>query len=378
MFGIPRSAIRTFRPLLGSRGLASLPARRPRYLWDFHIPKNSWGYWHREEWLKPPANNYCQDRARNWVSIPDANLPHPWTCDWARWPHWAADSAEFRFRPLEGTLAASYALSDAPLTPVMFNYVYKVFGCAGSGKFYLYRAVELPSEEQLGPVDAFHGVFSSVDAFIEQADWNSVERLKLVSGETIVAPTASPIAPALPLVNLHGFRVAAQEPYQKRTLMDLSPPPGTLGYLPRTSSRWRFPTDKYPRVSEWPRRPDSALPEPWTSDWELFPGVYEWYSERQLDLEEAFGRPLVGYIPALFREDDGGRGDTVLCPPGGAGTYYLWASDLAIECYSFPSVREMQRFRGVFASVEHFIRVADWNTLEEVPRLVYRDGYWEL
>jgi hypothetical protein len=59
------------------------------------------------------------------------------------------------------------------------------------------------------------------------------------------------------------------------------------------------------------------------------------------------------------------RGDTVLCPPGGAGTYYLWETETR-QLQLDPSGIEMQRFPGIFASVEHFVGTADWNRLEGV------------
>ncbi|KAJ7021903.1 hypothetical protein C8F04DRAFT_1189504 [Mycena alexandri] len=187
---------------------------------------------------------------------------------------------------------------------------------------------------------------------------------KAVFTEALVA---SSIAPALPLGSGRGFRIAAQEPWssQKRTLWDMCPPPGTFGHIPRNSSRSRSNLARSPRVSEWPRIPDSALPEPWSADWDAFIVCYNWYEEFQVELEERFGRALTGFIPALFQPDDC-RGDTVLCPPGGAGTYYLWGSELRWEVSDPGPMPEMQRFRGVFGSVEHFVRAADWNSLEEV------------
>ncbi|KAJ7032609.1 hypothetical protein C8F04DRAFT_1182799 [Mycena alexandri] len=339
------------------RGLAPVAIRRPRRFWDVHIPKT---------------------RARNWVSIPDANLPEPWTCNWAT-VDWTAEE-----RPLEATLASRYALGNVPLTPVMFNAAEEatVFGCAGTGKFFLHHREWYPpwasGPREVLQVYTFEGIFSSVEAFIEQADWNCMERMEpvgLVQQVSTQPVVPLSIAPALPLISEKGFRIAAEEPYQKRTLWEMCPPPGTLGYKPRRSpDGGRSDSYRYPRVSEWPRTPDAALPEPWSADWDAFARTYNWYDEVQVELEERFGHDLVGLVPALFEPADGYPEDTVLCPPGGAGTYYLWGSSLRWEmCWRAP-MPEMQRFRGVFASVEHFVRAADWNSLEEV--IECNDGYW--
>ncbi|KAJ7274789.1 hypothetical protein C8J57DRAFT_1592128 [Mycena rebaudengoi] len=169
-----RSIIKTFCPR--SRGLASLPVRRPRRFWDLHVPDATWDYRRRVMPHNPPQADRSRERARNWISIPDANLPEPWTCNWVHWPYWAGS------HPLEATLSARYALSDAPLTPVMFNSSNEtattVFACATTGKYYLYYGQwalpELPEE-----VHAFEGAFSSVEAFIEQAGWNRMEKMNL-------------------------------------------------------------------------------------------------------------------------------------------------------------------------------------------------------
>ncbi|KAJ7757959.1 hypothetical protein B0H16DRAFT_1885409 [Mycena metata] len=291
----------------GFRGFSSLPVRQPRRFWDFHVPQGAWDYHPREKTVWPEHDNF-RERARNWVSVPDTNLPAPWSCDWSHWPYAAA---MLEGPPVETSVAASYALSDAPLTPVMFDFGDTVFACART--------------------------------------------------------EASSIAPALPLGSGRGFRVVAQEPYQQRTLWDMCPPPETFGHIPRSPSHssLRFPLALFPRMSEWPQIPDSALPEPWSADWPAFIVCHRWYAEYQVELEERFGRALTGFIPALFQPEDC-RGDTVLCPPGGAGTYYLWGSELRYDMLDPGPMPEMQRFRGVFASVEHLVRAADWNSLEEV------------
>ncbi|KAJ7757956.1 hypothetical protein B0H16DRAFT_1885408 [Mycena metata] len=257
--------MKTVRP--GFRGLAASTTRRPRRLRNMHIPQTvsnlprliaranlpltTWDYWPRKT-EQPHSFGPTLERGRNWVSIPDANLPEPWTCNWttARW------TAEVQ--PLEATLASQYALNNVPLTPVMFNAGdgATVFGCSST-------------------------------AFIEQADWNRMERMDPV-GSTQQAHEAVPSSissPALALIGEKGFRVAAQQPYQKRTLWEMCPPPGTLGYIPRQLPKG-FDWSKYPGVSEWPRTPDTMLPEPWSANWDAFVRAHYWYDEVQAELED--------------------------------------------------------------------------------------------
>ncbi|KAJ7757958.1 hypothetical protein B0H16DRAFT_1822641 [Mycena metata] len=314
------------------------------------------------------------ERARHWVSIPDANLPDPWTCSWAT-VEWTAE-----VRPLEATLASQYALCSESLTPVMCNppKAATVFACASTGKFFLYHrewdfwSNGRPRKEFR--VHAFEGRFPSVEAFIEQADWNRMEQMDPVgSMQQAQEVVPSNIAgSALALTGENGFRVAAQEPYQKRTLWEMCPPQGTLGYIPRQLPN--FDPHDYPDASGWPRTPDAALPEPWSADWRAFVRAHTW-DEVQVDLERRFGRELAGLVPAMFEPADDYPEDTVLCPPGGAGTYYFWGSPLRWEMsWRAQTVPEMQRFRGqVFANVEDFVRTADWNSLEEV---VVDEAYW--
>jgi len=57
-----------------------------------------------------------------------------------------------------------------------------------------------------------------------------------------------------------------------------------------------------------------------------------------------------------------------MCPPGGAGTYYVWYNENRNQEGPWgPWAGDMQRFEGVYASLEHFVRTADWNRLEGVP-----------
>ncbi|KAJ7461149.1 hypothetical protein FB451DRAFT_1181496 [Mycena latifolia] len=246
---------------------------------------------------------------REWTSIPHANLPSPWSCDWACWPHWEKPD------PLE----AVYALSDQPLAPVMFNAFddSTVFACAVTHCVPKTRR-DLP----VGTMYAFDGIFSSVDSFIEEADWNRVELIRAVAEGA-----------------------ADSHPSQKRTLWEA----------------------KMPRASEWARIPEAQLPEPWSCDWPKFVNCHDWYDGDggQEEVRSAYGPALAGLVPALFVPLGPFRGDTVLCRPGGAGTYYLWwnqhRSDSGLVWKG-----AMQRFEGEYASLKHFVRTADWNRLQRV------------
>ncbi|KAJ7765782.1 hypothetical protein B0H16DRAFT_1883199 [Mycena metata] len=349
--GIPRICLTT--------GAGRITLQRLRGAWDYR-PRRS------NPRPLPRAGN-LPARAQNWVSIPDAHLPQPWSCNWRRWPF---ATTEFDLQSLESGLAASYARSSSPLTPVVFEDHTTVFGCAGTGRYYLCYGLPLPlrpAEPGIRPqwhqVYAFEGVFPSLDAFIENADWNRVERVNPV-GEADKALVTSNIAPALPLGSGRGFRIAAQEPYQKRTLWDMCPPPETFGHVPRNTPRSSLKKGKFVNWAQIPI-PDSELPEPWSADWDTFVPGHKWYSEMQVELEERFGRALMGFVPALFSQEDY-REDIVICPPGGAGTYYLWGDSWRWDTSPPDPMPEMQRFRGVFANVDHFVRAGDWNPLEKV------------
>ncbi|KAJ7464446.1 hypothetical protein FB451DRAFT_1403124 [Mycena latifolia] len=173
--------------------------------------------------------------------------------------------------------------------------------------------------------------------------------------------------PDLPLISIKSLRVAADEPYTRRTLWEMCPPHGTFMYQPRIfDPGWderEFAASS--RVHGWPRIPDTQFPEPWSCDWTQYPHCGDWYDSfgPQETVESMHPRDLVGLVPAMFVPPGPDLGDTVLCPPGGAGTYYLWWNDRRASEQA-PWEGDMQRFVGVYASLEHFVRTADWNRLE--------------
>ncbi|KAF7328876.1 hypothetical protein MVEN_02517300 [Mycena venus] len=349
-----------------SREYASLPVRRPRRFWDFHVPKNAWDYRSRNT-LFPGhtiAREHERDLAmRDWVRIPDERLPSPWTCDWFRWRYWTNP------QPLEAVLSTRYSLDNEPLHPIMFadssDHVHTtVFACAKTRRFYLYSGPLFGEEEMLY---AFVGVFSSVEAFIEEADWNQMEQIKPAGGivDTRPAfPLRSVTYAKIPLTSARGFRLAAEERFSKRTLWDMCPPAATFRHRPR-QHRNPFKSGLDERIHEWPYIPDTQLPEPWSCDWSRFEeSIEDWYDVDQDFVWKEYGRELVGFVPALYVPMSPARGDTVICPPGGAGTYYVWYNEGRIQ--DGPWRGEMQRFDGVYASLKHFVQTADWNRLESV------------
>ncbi|KAJ7675521.1 hypothetical protein B0H17DRAFT_1207562 [Mycena rosella] len=306
--------------------------------WDW-LPRSS---------MRPTKTPRPHEQAlavREWVSIPDANLPGPWTCNWACWPFWTHPC------PLEVELAARYALG-APLAPVMFSSfdATTVFACAARRHFYLYYQ-PLPSVRTPPPVTlvVFEGLFPSVEAFIEGADWNRVQELTPSRSWTF------PRTCQFPLVSSGGkFRVAEDEPYPKRTLWDMCPPPGTYGYTPRTFDAVQNPKlslDSTASASGRARLKRNSL------------------SRGRCQVEQYRLRArLHGLIPAMFVPLGPWRGDTVLCPPGGAGTYYLYWNEIRRTGEEWGEWDgEMYKFDGLYASVAHFVRVADWNRLEKIP-----------
>ncbi|KAJ7477438.1 hypothetical protein FB451DRAFT_1557211 [Mycena latifolia] len=357
------------------RGLGSLSAHRPRRFWDLHVPPETWDYRPRMKAASTPwpttRPHEREVAVREWISIPEGNLPSPWSCNWACWSYWADPD------PLEAVLPARYALGNAPLAPVMFNLWDQstVFACAATRKFYFYCTPTewedcVPKTRRDVPAEtmyAFDGVFASVDAFMEDADWNRVELLRAVGeGEDMVPPTEG-LRPSALRLNMSNLRVAAHEPYQKRTLWDACAPPGTPMFKPRILDHDCLP-ERMQRASEWIRIPEAQLPEPWSCDWPKFICCHDWYDGDggQEEVGSVYGPALAGLVPALFVPLGPLRGDTVLCRPGGAGTYYLWWSQPRSDS-GIVWKGAMQRFEGEYASLEHFVRTADWNRLQRVP-----------
>ncbi|KAJ7106928.1 hypothetical protein C8R44DRAFT_941371 [Mycena epipterygia] len=367
---IPRNPI-----VSTNSGLASTPVTRPRRFWDLHVPKTTWDYRHR---VRLPRSTTKADvqRARHWVSIPDTNLPEPWTCDWARWP------SLVNRPPLEAVLPMRYAISDEPLMPIMFGSDsgpgvdgrrVTLFASPRTNTFYLYRSPHEfgdPGYEE-EEMWRFEGVFPSVEVFIEKADWNRIEKIEAGDDEDEESAVRLVSKITYPKFVAKDGRIAANQPYSQRTLWDMCRPPGTYLYQSRDFQncyKLEGGSSLARALREWPRIPDAHLPEPWSCRWEFFVETDEWYDSDESAakiLVEEYGPALDGFVPAMYVPLRLACGDVVLCPPGCAGTYYLWwteGRDLNDNLTG-----GLQRFSGLYSSVQHFVRTADWNKLEPVP-----------
>lgn len=110
---------------------------------------------------------------RKWGSVPDEQLPEPWSCNWARWGHvneWFEQPFDLGCRK---DLQERYRV--AGLVPVMFI----SYGCQGRGPmilsgndiYYLYN------HAMNDWLMRFDGTYTSVQDFIENGDWNRMKMM---------------------------------------------------------------------------------------------------------------------------------------------------------------------------------------------------------
>ncbi|KAJ6552260.1 hypothetical protein DFH09DRAFT_1086038 [Mycena vulgaris] len=352
--------------LSSSRGLATLPVRRPRRFSDFHVPQATWDYQPRRI-RKPCETTRPHERdvaVRESISIPDTNMPGP--VDVRLSPLALLGQAHSR---LEAVLALRHGISDRRLIPIMFNCFDQttVFACAESKKSYLYYGptgwvqVQWPSEETML---SFDGVYPSVDAFFEEADWNRMERVHAVGGVAVQRDSASlqtnRTQEAHSGICARPWYPAFLNPFVIRSFSVQ----GAYMYESREEDRFEATPDESDHF---------GLPEPWSCEWYTFVARGDWYElepgqRGQEDIVEMYGPELAGLVPAMFESQETWRGNTVLCPSGGAETYYLWWSEIRQPDGIWgPIIGEIHRFAGLYVSVEHFVRAADWNHLESVP-----------
>ncbi|KAJ7174550.1 hypothetical protein C8R46DRAFT_1252188 [Mycena filopes] len=326
------------------------PQIRPHRSWDFHIPKETWDTQFRTH-LHPTCVAWNRDHGlirdnavRTWISIPDVNLPSPWSCKWEEWRHW-------RLHPLDFDLA-------------MLDNNSTVFACASSGKFYLYGYDYVQDPEFGDPrLFVFDGVFPTVEAFFDDADWNLLKELDSVAEDTdrqdLTPYSREPYK--FPPIRMERLRVAANEPYPRRTLWDTCPPEGAFMHRPRNLEQFGEWGPLSPRSATWPRIPDTRLPAPWSCA-----NKSSAYDSQPWVLQHDYGIGYNNLVRAIFVPDmEEYRGDIVLSAPGGVGTYYLWWSESHIARVELWE-GDLQRFHGTYASLEDFIHRADWNRLETI------------
>ncbi|KAJ7670516.1 hypothetical protein B0H17DRAFT_1183692 [Mycena rosella] len=245
----------------------------PLYLLGLHKSETPWGFEPRKLRDALAAERRIVDTAiRDWCSIPDIHLPEPWTCNWAKFTWWYSNS-------VNADLRQTYGLG--PLTPIMFRADHTdTVVVESAGVFYLYENPEdrelLRFYEGTMGVSAlshilyqFAGTFSSVEDFIQNADW---KRMSVVVPRTASETTISqrnPDAPMIPMTSHGGeLRITTTKSYTKRTIWDISRRPGVWGYEPRLNkilNSSREPPESDPRA--WGNIPDDELPEPWSCDW---------------------------------------------------------------------------------------------------------------
>ncbi|KAJ7263920.1 ankyrin repeat-containing domain protein [Mycena rebaudengoi] len=224
-------------------------------------------------------------------------------------------------------------------------------------RLYLYEKPRKYEEIEKGLCE-FAGEFSSVEAFIEEADWNEVEQVKStgdivgISGSSLEWRHETGLPPQIchisktPIDEQH-----ARVPSRRRGAI------GTFMYHPPNGT---------PNIgSTNPAIPSATSGHTSSTCTSLNRGPED--SQEFVRLQ--YGCDLAGLVPAMYVPLHVYRGDTVTT--GGAGTYYLWCNEFRQNVIpSLPWTGDMQRFDENYASLEHFVRMADCNRLDAVQ---YKD-----
>ncbi|KAJ7272363.1 hypothetical protein C8J57DRAFT_1467814 [Mycena rebaudengoi] len=349
-------------------GPAALTSGPPLVLHGLHNAETPWGY--EERVVRAPfleQSKKIDAAVRDWCAIPDAYLPSPWSCDWSNWHGWC-----YGPELLQDSLCRLYHIAGS-LNPIMFRrFLTTVF--EARGVFYLFGPAFWDREEH-GRHHHFYrfpGSYSSVEAFLENCDWNGMEEMECISPSDRIAASVEPCLP-LPLTeSQNGLRLASIEPYRKRNLMATLSPKGTWGYLPRRYERCGLELLSDPRIATWPAIPDEQLPAPFTCDWTAFSPVDNWFDigidGSQIELRHRWGVPDL--TPVMFmshsRFDCRYHLPTVL---RAEGKYYFWRWE------DDPYDDWLREFEGSYESVEDFIQNADWNKLS--GRMVENENWYE-
>ncbi|KAJ7903850.1 hypothetical protein B0H13DRAFT_2025563 [Mycena leptocephala] len=297
--------------------------------------------------------------------IPDTKLPEPWTCNWEHWHGW-----DWRI-PLVYEVGRWFNIRR-PLNAIMFQSRTTVFESRGA--FYLCD-IDWLDLKLIPKMYRFRGLFSSVEDFIENGDWNAMEELEY---NPLTGAETPPYGPDTEEPSAHssgsGFRTAADQPYQKRTLWDMAHPKGSWGYEARVFNEDDSDGDDWGlhdsaeavelALKEWGSIPDDRLPEPWSCDWARWGYIKAWLGQppfdagHQAELQELYG--IAGLIPVMFFPYPQDRGPMVLSADG---VYYLFNHDY--EDW-------LMRFDGRYASAEDFIENGDWNRLSKID-IIYAE-----
>ncbi|KAJ6554350.1 hypothetical protein B0H19DRAFT_1262723 [Mycena capillaripes] len=352
----------------------------PLLLQDLHKFETPWGFERRELRDAVSAHRHLVDTAvQKWCSIPDDELPEPWSCNWDGFEWWY-------LRSVNAELRNRYGLES--LTPVMFDCPYHpTIVLEAGGVFYLYDTLTLMNEiprlyqDILGASQSWHtgilhqfaGVFSSVEDFIENADW---KKMKLVlpqkpDGEpTSLIFHQEAVFSTLPITSHGGEIRIAKHKSQKRTMWDLyRPPVSAWGYEPRfdrISRSFLSSRVSAKALRNWGNIPDKDLPEPWTSNWLDWDTAERWdgppdydFSYYKVDLERRFGIPALE--PMMFKQSSSFYMRTIL---SSGGRYYLQEDD---------RVGSLWEFGGTYVSIEDFLQNGDWNMLKERDEIFSSD-----
>ncbi|KAJ7665271.1 hypothetical protein DFH06DRAFT_309687 [Mycena polygramma] len=166
--------------------------------------------------------------AHRYFFIPDEQLPEPWTCKWETW-----HALDWKTPPVYEV--GTWFGIPRPLNAIMFHDYITIF--ESRSVFYLCYVPLDPTSHSC--MWQFGGRFSSVEDWIENADWNVMEELEYkpdageipsdcsrrpfqfvpISGNVVAHdPDTEPSARS----SGDGFRIAAHQPYQKRTLWDMA------------------------------------------------------------------------------------------------------------------------------------------------------------
>ncbi|KAJ7652089.1 hypothetical protein DFH06DRAFT_541188 [Mycena polygramma] len=368
--------------------------RSPWRFWDMHTPKTA--LYFRERGTEEGYNvalPITSEMSRDWCAIPETHLPVPWSCEWTRWQaligrlhppnspkYRAPNSSKYRERrerlsggwdgvePLPNVLRRWYGIPGA-LNPIIFrNADYDCTTVLESrGTFYLFEQLALwwlDGDHQSDHVMfKFPGTYKTVDDFMENCDWNGMEKMQ--EGNHTVVP--DPDVENLPLTHSErGLRRASSVPYPKCNLLAMTSPEGTWGFQDR--ERWnrrRRSQSEMEHTTTWPSIPDEQLPAPFSCNWHIFDPTREWYymncftSPRRFEdvMLERWGVPDL--TPVMFMQMS--RDDTAHFVPAvlrSGDTYYMWM----MEDEVYPWLR---KFEGEYVSVEDFMENGDWNQLSE-------------